>query len=90
MRTATPPYSREEFARRGDEIYERDVLPRLREEDKGKMVAIDIETGAFEMDLDERAATDRLLARRPEAWIWFRRAGFRYANRFGPRPAAAR
>ncbi|MEA2558535.1 MAG: hypothetical protein QOH06_39 [Acidobacteriota bacterium] len=91
MRTATRPlYSREEFARRGDEIYERDVLPILREEDKGKMVVIDIETGAFEMDVNERAATDRLLARHPDAQIWFRRAGFRYAHRFGPRPSVAR
>jgi hypothetical protein len=82
MRTATPPYSREEFARRGDEIYERDVRPRLREEDIGKMVTIDIETGDFEIDEDEMAATHRLLARHPDAWIWFRRAGFRYAHRF--------
>src|SRR3954447_5256800 len=38
-----PRYSKEEFARRGNEIYEREVQPRLTEEDRGKFVAIDIE-----------------------------------------------
>ena len=91
MRTVTrSPYSREEFARRGDEVYEREVLPRLRQEDKGKMVTIDIETGAFEIDEDEIVATHRLLARHPNALIWFREAGSRYAHRFGPRPRAGK
>jgi hypothetical protein len=40
-------YSKEEFARRGDAIYEADVLPRLTAADEGKFVAIDIETGNF-------------------------------------------
>jgi hypothetical protein len=33
--TMIPRYSMEEFARRGDEIYERDVLPKLTPEDRG-------------------------------------------------------
>lgn len=80
-----PRYSKEEFARRGDEIYEREVLPRLAAEDEGKFVLIDIETGDYELDRDEIAASDRLFARRPEAQIWFRQVGSRYARRFGPR-----
>jgi hypothetical protein len=80
-----PRYSKEEFARRGDEIYERDIRPKLKPEDKGKFVLIDIETGAYEIDTDELAASDRLLARYPEAQIWLIRAGSRYAHRFGPR-----
>jgi hypothetical protein len=80
-----PRYSKEEFARRGDEIYEREVLPRLAPEDEGKFVLIDIETGDYEVDRDELAASDRLFARRPDAQIWFRQVGSRYARRFGPR-----
>jgi hypothetical protein len=34
-----PRYSEEEFARRGDEIYDRDILPKLKPDDKG-IVAI--------------------------------------------------
>jgi hypothetical protein len=84
-----PRYSKEEFARRGNEIYEREVQPRLGAEDDGKFVAIDIETGAFETDLDEIAASHRLLARNPEAQIWFRLVGSPYTRRFGPRSKTA-
>lgn len=80
-----PRYSKEEFARRGNEIYERDLKPRFTAEDDGKFVAIDIETGVYEIDVDEIAASDRLLARNPEAQIWFRLIGSRYTRRFGPR-----
>jgi hypothetical protein len=76
-----PRYSREETARRGDEIYERVVAPRVSPEDKGKFVVIDIETGDFEVDRDELAASDRLLDRNPEAQLWLRRVGFSYAYR---------
>lgn len=39
-------YSREEFARRGDEIYGRELRILLAAKNEGKFVAIDIETGA--------------------------------------------
>jgi hypothetical protein len=80
-----PHYSREEVAQRGDEIYEREVLPRLSMEDEGKFALIDVETGDYEVDRDELAASDRLLARHPGAQIWTRQVGSRYARRFGPR-----
>ncbi|HEV7504058.1 MAG TPA: hypothetical protein VGS07_04035 [Thermoanaerobaculia bacterium] len=65
MGPTSPRYSKEEFARRGDKIYEREVLPRLTSEDEGKYALIDIETGDYEIDRDEIAASDRLFARRP-------------------------
>lgn len=80
-----PRYSKKEFAQRGNEIYERVVQPQLTEEDGGKFVAIDIETGAFEVDMDEIAASQRLLARHPDAQIWFRLVGSPQTRRFGPR-----
>ena len=89
MKAAGPRYSKEEFARRGDAIYDRDIGPRFEKTDKDKFVAIDIETGDFEIDADEMAATDRLLARIPGAQIWFRRIGSKYARHFGPRPRHA-
>jgi hypothetical protein len=78
-------YSREEIARRGDEIYECEVLPRLSSSDQGKFALIDIETADYEIDQDEMAASDRLLARHPDAQVWMRQVGSRYARRFGPR-----
>lgn len=80
-----PRYSKKEFAQRGNEIYERVVQPQLTEEDGGKFVAVDIETGTFEVDVDEIAASRRLLARNPDAQIWFRLVGSPHTRRFGPR-----
>jgi clan AA aspartic protease len=62
----------EEFQRRGDLTYERDIEPHLRPEDRGKYVSIDIETGAYEMDANEIESTHRLRAREPDAQIWFK------------------
>lgn len=86
MAVLEPRYSKEEFARRGQAIYERDVCPHLEAGDAGKFVAIDIETGAYEMERDDYTATERLLARYPKAQIWLIRVGHRTAYRIGWRP----
>ncbi len=85
-----PRYSKEEFARRGDELYERDIRPHLEAGNDGKFVVIDIETGAYEIDVDELTASDRLLARHPDAQVWLTRIGSRYARRFGSRHRSVR
>jgi hypothetical protein len=85
--TATQPrYSKEEFSRRGDAIYDRDLAAVLEPQRTGDFVVIDIETGAFEVDANEVVATERLLKRVPSAQIWLRRVGSRVARRFGSRP----
>jgi hypothetical protein len=88
MPSTEPRYSKEEFARRGDAIYERDIKPLVELEHNGKFVVIDIETGAYEVDADELAASDRLYGRLPNAEPWLRRAGSRYARRFRMRQPA--
>ncbi len=86
MSVGRPRYGREEHARRGDALYDRDIRPRIGQADVGKYVAIDVETGAYEVDANELVASDRLLARVPDAQTWLRRVGSRYARRIGPRP----
>ncbi|HVC96978.1 MAG TPA: hypothetical protein VND64_25085 [Pirellulales bacterium] len=83
--TTQARYSKEEFARRGDAIYDRDVGPAVKTGDEGRFVAIDIESGAYEIDENELVASDRLLARVPGAQIWLRRVGSRHVRRFGRR-----
>jgi len=78
-------YSKEEFSRRGEEIFERDIRPQVADRDKNDFVLIDIETGAYEVDADELAAARRLRARVPGAQIWGRRVGSRYSRHFGGR-----
>lgn len=83
MALLEPRYSKEEFARRGQEIYERDVRPHVQPGDEGKFVAIDIETGKYELDSDDYTATERLLARKPDAQIWLSCVGQRATYRIG-------
>jgi hypothetical protein len=78
-----PRFSDAELARKGEEIYERDIFPNLAPEDQGKVVAIEVETGDYEVGRDEIATGDRLRSRHPEALFWFRRVGSRYLYRFG-------
>lgn len=46
------------------------VWPHLGPKDEGKFALIDIKSGDYELDRDEVAASDRLLARRPDAQVW--------------------
>jgi hypothetical protein len=81
-----PRYSKEEFAQRGDEIYQSQVRQQIDEEiDRGKIVAIDIETGAFEVADDLLVASKHLVARLPDAQTWFVRIGHLAVDRFGAR-----
>ncbi|MFM5982126.1 MAG: hypothetical protein ACKO9I_16575 [Sphaerospermopsis kisseleviana] len=80
-----PRYSKEEFAQIGEQIYEMQIRPKIEAGNEGKIVAIDIETGDFEIDASEIAACDRLEFRHPDAQIWIVRIGSRYVRRFGGR-----
>ncbi len=83
MPVRQPRYSKEEAARRGDEIYERDIRSQVEPQHNDEIVALDLDTGAWELDTDEDAAADRLEARLPDAQIWVVRVGSRYVRRFG-------
>jgi hypothetical protein len=78
-------YTKEEVARRGDEIYEREIRPKEEAKNRGKVAAIDIESGAYEIGEDELAAADLLRARHPDAPIWFVRIGYPALHRIGAR-----
>jgi len=83
MTVRQPRYSKEEFARRGHEVYESQVRSQIEEGNHGKSVAIDIETGAFEVADDSLTAAKQLLVRFPDAQIFGIRIGHRAVHRFG-------
>jgi hypothetical protein len=83
MTVRHPSYSKEEFARRDHEIYESQVHPHIKEGNDGKIVAIDIETGAFEVANDSLTAAKQLLKCYPDAQIFGIRIGHRAVHRFG-------
>jgi hypothetical protein len=76
-------YTKKEFARRGDAIYDAKVRPHLTSGDDGRFVALDIETGEYEIHASEITAGDRLRKRLPDAQIWMVRVGSRFLHRFG-------
>jgi hypothetical protein len=85
MAVRQPRYSKEEFAQRGDALYETQIRAQVEESNHGKIVAIDIETGAFEVADDIVTASDHLLSKHPDAQTWFIRIGHRAVYHFGAR-----
>src|SRR5712691_8484312 len=83
MHVRQPRYSKEEHARRGAELYEKQVRPQVEAGNHGKIVAIDVDSGDFELADELLTAANRLLSRRPDAQIWFVRIGHRAVHRFG-------
>ena len=85
MTVRQPRYSKEEFAQRGDALYEAQIRAQVEAGNHGKIVAIDIETGDFELADEILTATDRLFDRLPDAQPWILRIGHRAVHRFGSR-----
>ena len=83
MPVRQPRYSKEEAAQRGDEIYDRDIRSLVEPAHNEEIVALDLDTGAWEIDADEDVAADRLQARLPDAQIMVIRVGLHYVRRFG-------
>lgn len=81
-------YSKEELARRGQALYESGIRQQVEAGNNGKIVAIDIETGAFEVGDRVLSATKRLFERYPEAQPWVIRIGHRAVYHFGARSLA--
>jgi hypothetical protein len=75
--------SKEELAQRGKSLYESQIRQQVELTHEGEIVAIDIETGEFEVDRDTLVASDRLLERCPDAQTWFIRIGHQGVHRFG-------
>jgi hypothetical protein len=68
-------YSPEETAKRGQSIYDHALLAQLEPRHRGEVVAIDIDSEAYEVASDVLAACEKLLARIPDAEIWVVRVG---------------
>ena len=84
MRNST--YTTEEVVRRGREIYEREVRAEVEREHEGDFVVVDITTGDWEVDEDDIVASDRALAKNPDAVLYFAKAGHPAAYRLSYHP----
>lgn len=85
MATTKRRYPKEEIVKRGNAIFEKDILRHVKSRNPLDFVLIDIETGDYEVDAKHLAAHERLRERHPDAQIYARRVGCRYLHHFGGR-----
>lgn len=81
MTTATIELTKEEIVQRGQEIYEREIRPLVEADNKGRVVAIDVRTGEFEIAIDAITSARQLRLRQPEAFIFVIRVGYSSLHR---------
>jgi hypothetical protein len=76
-------YTPEETVRRGEELYERQIRPRVEAVNAGKYIVIDIETGDYQVGDDYMNLSRQMLAQRPGASLCVLRIGFPAVGRIG-------
>lgn len=76
-------YPSDEIIRRGQALYEQEIRTRVEEGNKGNFLALDIETGGYEIDVDELAAIRRAKAKNPGGALYIVRIGYPAAYRLG-------
>ncbi len=75
-------YTPSEIIERGQRRYERDIRSKV-EVHRGKMLAIDIDSGEYAVADDSITALDRLKAQAPDASVYLLRVGYPSAVRIG-------
>ncbi len=90
MTRPQPRYAKDDHARRGTALYEQQVRPQVEAGNHGRVAAVDVDTGAFEVADDSLTASRQLLDRHPDAQIWCVRIGHPAVHRFGPRVRGVR
>ena len=81
--TTPSPKSREETARLGKEIYERDIRHLVEADHHGQVVAIDVGSGSYAIGENAIAAAQDLRDQSPDARIWLMRVGHQALYHFG-------
>ena len=82
MAVRQPRYSKAEFTQRGNALYESKIRLQVEQNHQNKIVAIDIETGEFEIG-DSLSAAEQLFQRLPDAQPWCVRIGTGPVHRLG-------
>ena len=72
---ASNRYTPTEIIRRGQERYERDIRAAV-EVHRGKMLAIDVDSGEYALADDSITALDKLTAKAPNAPVYLLRVGY--------------
>jgi len=86
---STARYTPSEIVERGQQRYERDIRSKV-EVHRGKMLALDVDSGEYELADDSITAIDRLKAKVPTARAYLIRVGFPSAVQIGSGRKASR
>ena len=81
--TTQSPNSREQTARLGKDIYERDIRHLVEADHHGEVVAIDVGSGNYVLGENAIAASKGLRDQHPEARVWLMRVGHQALYHFG-------
>lgn len=81
-----PPDDVEDFARRGEEYYDKFLRAKLEPAHRGEFLYLDVETGEYELDADEVAAMQRATANHPDAFFYILRVGYPASVYIGTSP----
>jgi hypothetical protein len=76
-------YTPSEIANRGKDLYERDIRAEVELGNFGKMLALDVRSGAYELGDDSLTALNRLTAKKPDAQVYMMRVGYPTAAQIG-------
>ena len=74
---------REETARLGKEIYERDIRHLVETDHQGEVVAIDVDSGSYALGKNAIVASQSLRDEHPDASVWLMRVGHQALYHFG-------
>lgn len=81
---ASPRRPIDETARLGDEIYERDIRPKVEADHHGEFVSIDVDSGGWAVSDDLLTAAKRLREQHPDVIdVWSVRVGHRAIGSIG-------
>jgi hypothetical protein len=78
-----PRYTTNEIVQRGQAFYDQHLRQKLEPVHNGMFLVLNIETGDYEIDADEVAASDRAAARNPDAAFYILRIGYPVAHQLG-------
>ena len=70
-----------QIGQRGQALYDQQIRAQVEEDHRGKFLILDVNTGDYEIDAEDLTASERLLARRPDAALFGVRIGHRAAYR---------
>lgn len=77
----------QEVARRGKDIYEREIRSAVEPEHDGRFLVVDVTSGKYALADDELEAFRRAREQNPEGVLFLVRVGHRAAHRIGTGPA---